>query len=302
MRDIPFVDAHVHLWDLKRISYPWLTPPFSDDGPNGSVEPIAADYLLDDYLADAENWNVVGMVHVDAGADAAAALDETGWLQQMADVRGLPNGIVAFAALDDPGVEALLEAQAAHPNVRGIRHIINWHPDPRCTYTQRDVTRDEAWQRGFGLLANYGLSFDLQCYPNQFTAMSELIARHPDTIVILNHSGMAVPTDADGWEAWRRGMRMLAEHPNVHVKVSGMGFAKRDWGIAFARPYVLETIEIFGAERAMLASDFPTDKLFGTFDHTLGAYAEIVSGFADDERRALFGRNANRIYRLGLEL
>ena len=49
----PFVDAHVHLWDLDHIRYPWLMPPFADDGPNGSVEAIAATYLLDDYLADA---------------------------------------------------------------------------------------------------------------------------------------------------------------------------------------------------------------------------------------------------------
>jgi len=48
MHDLPFVDAHVHLWDLKRIHYPWLTPPFGSDGPNGSVEAIARDYLLDD--------------------------------------------------------------------------------------------------------------------------------------------------------------------------------------------------------------------------------------------------------------
>src|SRR3546814_17248063 len=74
---MPFVDAHVHLWDLSRLHYPWLTPPFADDGPNGSVEAIARNYLLDDYLADAARWNVVGLVHIDAGADASAAIAET---------------------------------------------------------------------------------------------------------------------------------------------------------------------------------------------------------------------------------
>ena len=54
--------------------------------------------------------------------------------------------------------------------------------------------------------------------------------------------------------------------------------------------------------RAMFASDFPTDKLFGSFDATVGAYAEIVAGFSLDERRDLFGRNANRVYRLGLDI
>src|ERR1700712_2119227 len=73
---------------------------------------IARTYLLDDYLAEAAAWTVIGMVHVDAGADAAQALDETDWLQDIAAARGLPSAIVAFAALDDPAVEPLLAAHA----------------------------------------------------------------------------------------------------------------------------------------------------------------------------------------------
>ncbi|PMX82864.1 amidohydrolase, partial [Pseudomonas sp. GW460-C3] len=82
-------------------------------GPAGVTKPIAHDYLLGDYLADAARWNVVGLVHIDAGADPAQALDETRWLERIADHGGMPNGIVAFAPLDDPAVEPLLEAQAA---------------------------------------------------------------------------------------------------------------------------------------------------------------------------------------------
>ncbi len=179
MTRMPFVDAHVHLWDLARIRYPWLTPPFADDGPNGSVEPIAKTYLLDDYLADAAGWDVRGIVHVDAGAEASAALAETEWLQDMADARGMPNAIIAFAALDDPDVRGLLAQHAAHRNVRGIRHIVNWHPDPVRSYTPRDVTRDEGWARGYALLGRHGLSFDFQAYPGQFAGFAKLVTVSP---------------------------------------------------------------------------------------------------------------------------
>jgi predicted TIM-barrel fold metal-dependent hydrolase len=296
--DLPFVDAHVHLWDLGRLRYAWLTPPFSDDGPNGNVAPIARTYLLDDYLAEAANWNVAGIVHVDAGADAAQALEETEWLQELADDRGLPSGIVAFAALDDPEVERLLAAHASRSNVRGIRHIVNWHADPKRTYTPRDCTRDDAWQRGFGLLGRYGLSFDLQAYPGQFAALAGLIERHPETQVIVNHAGMGVDGDGD----WLRGMKPLAALPNLAVKISGLGFVRRPLDPVAARDRVLATIDLFGPDRAMFASDFPTDRLFGTFDETLGLYAEAVADFSEAERRALFAGNANRIYRLGLDL
>lgn len=298
-RDLPFVDAHVHLWDLAHISYPWLTPPFGEDGPNGSVAPIAHTYLLDDYLADAGDWDVRGIVHVDAGAAPEAALAETEWLQAMADARGMPNAIIAFAALDGPDVDTLLAAHARHPAVRGIRHIVNWHPDPRRSYTPRDVTQDEAWARGFARLGRYGLSFDLQAYPGQFEALARLIARHPETQVIVNHTGMAVPGE---WEGWRAGMRALAALPNVATKLSGMGFTHRPWRLEQIREYILEAIDLFGADRAMFASDFPTDKLFGSFAAHLDAYAAITADFGREERIALFAGNANRIYRLGLQL
>jgi len=297
---LPFVDAHVHLWDLSHIRYPWLMPPFAEDGPNGSVEPIAKDYGLDDYLADARGWDVRGIVHVDAGADPADALKESDWLQAMADARGMPNAIVAFAALDDPEVEALLAAHAERRSVRGIRHIVNWHPDPARTYTPRDMTGDEAWAAGFPLLGKYGLSFDLQAYPGQFAGLAPLLERHPDVPVMINHAGMMV--GESGREEWRAGMRALAAIPHVSVKISGIGFAFRPWTIEQMRSYVLETIELFGTDRAMFASDFPTDKLFGGFDQHLDAYNAIVADFSDDERRALFAGNANRLYRLGLTL
>lgn len=302
MRDLPFIDAHVHLWELGRLRYPWLTPPFGDDGPNGSVERIAHDYRLADYRAEAAGWNVVGMVHVDAGADPAHALAETDWLQDMADAEGMPSGIVAFAALDDPGVEPLLAAHVRRRSVRGIRHIVNWHADPRRTYTPRDVTRDEAWARGFALLGKYGLSFDLQAYPGQFRGLVPLLAAHPEIPVIINHSGMGVDLDEAGRAEWRDGMRALAALRHVAVKLSGSGFVfGRPMGDA-ARDRLREAIDLFGTDRALAASDFPTDRLFGSFDDTMDALADAIADLSGDERRAIFAGNANRVYRLGLNV
>jgi predicted TIM-barrel fold metal-dependent hydrolase len=295
MHALPFIDAHVHLWDLARDHYAWLSPPFRNAGPNGNTESIARNQLLDDYLAEAANWNVVGVVHLDAGAENPLA--ETDWLQDMADAHGMPNGIIANAALDDPHVEALLSDHARRRNVRGIRHIISWHQDPNRTYIPRDITLDPAWARGFALLSKYGLSFDLQAYPTQFAALARLIERHPETAVIIDHAGLGV----DGDESWRTAMKTMAALPNVSIKISGLGFVYRPFDAAAVRDRVRETIHIFGTDRAMMASNFPTDRLFADFDTTMGALADAVADFSEEDRRALFGRNANRIYRLGLE-
>jgi len=302
MSALPFIDTHAHLWDLGRIHYAWLTPPFSDEGPNGNVASIAKTYLLDDYLTEAARWNVVGMVHVEAGAAPRQALAETDWLEGVAAGRGMPNGIVAFAALDHPDINAHLAAQAERRSVRSIRHIVNWHQNPARTYTPRDVTRDEAWAYGFSLLAKYGLSFDLQAYPSQFPHLAQLIAAQPETSVIINHAGQGVDLDAEGVSEWRRGMKALAALANVSVKISGIGFVYRPWNAAAARERVRETIDMFGAARCMFASNFPTDRLFASFDDTLAMLNDAVSDFSESERRALFAHNANRIYRLGLSV
>jgi predicted TIM-barrel fold metal-dependent hydrolase len=297
----PFIDAHVHLWTLNgAIRYPWLSPPFDDQGPNGSVAAIAHNYGIDEYLAEAGDWAPVAMVHVDAGADAADALAETAWLSGLAATHGMPNAIVAFAALDAPDVESLLAAHAAHPNVRGIRQIVNWHPDPRRTYSARDVTRDGAWEAGFAALARHGLSFDLQCYPGQMPHIAGIAARHPDAPVIVNHMGMPVLTDADGLADWRRGLAVLAALPQVAVKLSGLGFIRRDWTFEEMRPLLLEAIELFGPGRVLFASDVPTDRLFAPLDTCLSALDKVTRDFSEDERRAMWGGNAARLYRIAL--
>jgi predicted TIM-barrel fold metal-dependent hydrolase len=297
--DFPIVDAHVHLWDLQgAIRYAWLTPPFSDAGVAGSVEPIAKTYTLDDYLADADGFQVAKIVHVDAGADPADALAETQWLETMAQARGMPDAIIAFTALNQPDADAVLAAQAAHPKVRGIRQILNWHRDPNLTYTPADLLDDQAFEAGYGRLRHYGLRFDCQIYPGQMQAAAALAGRHPDTPMILNHAGMPVDRSADGLALWRAGLKALAKRPNVAVKISGLGIVDHGWTVETIRPLVLETIDIFGADRAMFASDFPTDKLYGGFKDHLNAYDQITAAFSDNERRQLFADNADRIYGL----
>jgi predicted TIM-barrel fold metal-dependent hydrolase len=299
---VPFVDAHIHLWDLERLRYPWLSPPFDENGPNGGVELIATNYGIVDYRRDVARWDMRGAVHVEAGADPEDAVAETQWLSGLAETFGLPSAIVAFAQLDDPEVERSLDRHAAHTRVRGVRQIVNWHNNPSLTYAQRDLTLDDQWWAGFELLGKYGLSFDLQCYPRQLVRLAPLIQQHPNIPVIINHMGMPITTESDGIERWRHGLKVLAASPHVSVKISGLGFIHRNWTLEQVRPLILEVIDMFGTSRCLFASDTPTDKLFAPVDAYLETYHALTIKFSEDERRALFGRNANRVYRLGLDV
>ena len=250
----------------------------------------------------ARDIEVLKVVHVEANHDPADPVEETHWLQGLAnegDAREFPNAIVAAADLSADDAQAVLEAHAAFPNTRGIRQILNVHADPLYNYVSRHYLHDPAWRRHFALLARYGLSFDLQLYPSQMDEAAALAREHPDVPMIVNHTGMFVDRHSvQGYRAWREGMRALAACPNVAVKISGLAMFDHDWTVESLRPYVLETIDAFGVERSMFASNFPVDRQFGSYPELWNAYARIVSGASDDEQAALFRGNAERIYRI----
>lgn len=304
-RPLQVVDPHVHFWDLRTHRYPWLEHPGTSFV--GDVHALKHDYLVDTLLKEAGSVEVLKVVHVEANHDPEDPVEETRWLQSMADEAkhvegacgGLPNAIVAWADLSAPGVEAILAAHTQYANTRGIRQILNVHSDPLYGYVDRHFMRDSVWLDNFRLLARYGLSFDLQLYPSQMQEAAQLARRYSEIQFVLNHAGMFVDRDSPaGYRAWREGLRLLSSCPNVAVKISGLAMFDHMWTVESLRPYVLETIDVFGADRAMFASNFPVDRLFGTYEALWHAYARIVSGASESERTALFHGNAERIYRI----
>lgn len=295
------VDPHVHFWDLDTHHYPWLANPGTSFV--GDARSLKHNYLPADLLREASDIEVLKVVHVEANHDPAAPVEETRWLQQLADegatTRGLPDAIVAAADLSRADVETTLAAHAEFSRTRGIRQILNVHDDRLYDYVGRHYLRDDNWCANFALLGRYGLSFDMQLYPSQMEEAAALARAHPGIAIIVNHAGMFVDRDSvSGYRAWRDGMRMLAACPNVSVKISGLAMFDHRWTLESLRPYVLETIDCFGVERAMFASNFPVDRQFGSYADLWHAYAAIVSGVSASERDALFRSNAERIYRL----
>lgn len=292
------IDPHHHLWDLENYSYPWLCQTGEPVAPiAGSLKSIMKSYSLADYKEDSKRWNVVKDVHLDALS--ADILAETRWLQKMKDETGFPTAIVAHANLEEESVEEVLAGHAESKAVRGIRQILNWHSNPKYSFVERsDLLTDPKWLRGFGLLEKYSFSFDLQLYPHQMSDAAKVAQAHPGTTIVLNHTGMPLERDAAGIRAWREGMQALAASPNVNAKISGLGMVDPDWTVASIRPFVLETIEIFGVDRCMFASNFPVDKIYSSFDRIYEAFFELVKDMSENDQSKLFHDNARRVYRL----
>lgn len=292
------VDPHIHLWDTRQVSLPWLANPQVAFSGDNRLLPQRHD--VSTFLERAADIEVEASVNVEANpADPAA---EVAWLQGQADEpasRGHPHGIVACADLSSAAAPGLLERLAAYRNMRGIRQILNVHADPRYNYVGHNYLEQREWGRNLALLARYGWSFDLQIYPAQVPAAVAVIRANPGIRFILNHAGMFVDRDKPvGWRQWRDGLRELAALENTAVKVSGLAMFDHHWTIESFRPYVLEAIESFGVARSMFASNFPIDGLHSRYSNLWRAYAKIIEGASARERHELFIGNARRLYRL----
>ena len=155
---------------------------------------------------------------------------------------------------------------------------------------------DAKWRDGFALLAPLGLRFDLQTPWWHLAEAARLAADFPNTQIILNHTGLPSDRSSAGLAGWRRAMEQLADAPNVAVKISGLGQLGLPWTVAANRGIVLTTIELFGVERCMFASNFPVDRICADFTTIFDGFQEIVASFTATEQDALFIDNARRIY------
>jgi len=289
----PIVDAHQHFWDLDKNYYPWLQDEPMIPFRYGDYSAIRKNYMPADYRRDASGYDIVGTVYVEAEWDRKTPVAEMHYIDALRRAERLPTVAVAHAQLDGSDVESILEQQAAFSFVRSIRH------KPRANESPGGGAggmTDSVWRRGYALLRRFGLRFDLQTPWWHLHEAADLARAHPDTPIILNHTGLPADRSPQGIEGWKRAMTALAQCPNVAVKISGLGVPGQSWTADANRTIVLTVIDLFGVGRSMFASNFPVDSLCATFGQIFGGFREIVADFSAADQQKLFRDNAIRIY------
>ena len=288
------VDAHQHFWDPSRNYYPWL----NDEPPipfrYGDYRVIRRRYLPPDYRADAAPYVVEKSVYVETEWDPRDPIGEMRYVQTLRRDYGLPSVAVAQAWLDADDAARVLEAQAAFPFVRSIRHKprANARPDDGAAGGMTDTK----WRAGFAELSRNGLRFDLQTPWWHLHEAAKLAADFPATQIILNHTGLPADRSDAGIGGWKRAMSEFARCPNVAVKISGIGQPGKRWTAEANRDIVRFVIDAFGVQRCMFASNFPVDSLCATFREIFDGFRAIVADASPSDQRALFADNAARLY------
>ena len=282
------VDAHVHHWDVSRAGwYPYVA---SDDSltrlglPDGAGMPRV--YGQADYLGGAARWNIDKYVHVTA-ASPPFHMAETAELEELASSSGRPNAIIGNVDRSLGASEAIdeIQRQCRAPRFRGVRASEGLNP------------QSPLGRAVLGVLQERGLIYELLTRPHAMVAAAAALERFESLTIIVEHAGMPLSSDPDHVRLWREGMRALAGiGTRVHCKLSGLSMTVGSMDENALRPWIEQSLEIFGVDRCLFASNFPVDMLFGTFDDLYSAYDRLTASLSDDERARLFAGNAEKLY------
>jgi len=157
----------------------------------------------------------------------------------------------------------------------------------------------EAFTAGFQLIADSGASLEVLVPYSKYDDVCALADSRPEMQIVLGHAGLAEHRDADYFQSWSQQLSVFATRPNVAVKISALASgADPNWTVASIKPWVRRCIEVFGPERAMFGTNWPIDRLFGTYERLIDAYRECVDDLTLPERDALFAGTATSIYNL----
>jgi L-fuconolactonase len=273
------IDSHQHFWRYNEREYGWMGP---------GMEVLKEDHLPPDLLPLLQSAGVGGTLAV----QARQVLEETRWLLNLSEQFPFIKGVVGWVDLRSPQLRQQLEQLAAHPKLRGVRHVVQDEPDDQFMLREDFV-------RGIGLLSEFGLAYDLLLFPKHLPKACELVKQFPGQRFVLDH--IAKPHIKDGLvEPWAADLRKLAAFPNVCAKVSGMVTEAnwRAWKPSDFAPYLDVVFEAFGTKRIMIGSDWPVCTVAAAYRQVMSIVTDYIGKFSLNEQKMILGENAHSFYRI----
>lgn len=276
-------DTHVHFWDPRALSYPWLK-----NLPDLLVPRLPAD------LDAAAAGPVERIVLVEAGCAPESALAEARWFSALAARDPRIGAVVAAVRLEDEAhCAADLEAVMQLPLVSGVRRNLQ-------DLAPGEITAP-AMVAGARAAAAAGLAFDATVRWEQLDELADFARQLPELTIVLDHLGKP-PVAAGTVAPWAKALEQVAACPNVWVKISGLA-AEADPGQPLdgqVRPFLAAALDVADPGRLLLGSDWPVstartpeDTYTRWWSLLLG---ETLAGLTEPEREAAAWGNAERIY------
>jgi L-fuconolactonase len=270
------IDAHFHVWRRARGDYGWLT---------ADLAPIYRDFDLSDLAPHLSAARIEGAILVQAAPTEA----ETLFMLDVAEKSDVVRGVVGWTDFDAPDGVARIEAMAARTLVVGLRPMV------------QDISDDDWLLRPYlapqlATMARHNMVFDALALPRHLRRLLQVVDRHPDLQFVLDHCAKPHLKTGDIVD-WKRDIAELARRPNIVCKLSGLATeAPEDWQIADLRPAADHVRACFSPHRLLWGSDWPVVNLAGGYAKWFAAAETLLADLSPDEKAAVFGGNAERIY------
>ncbi|HEY1998128.1 amidohydrolase family protein [Paraburkholderia sp.] len=274
------IDAHQHYWDPARGDYGWLTP---------DLEPLYRTFGPADLAPLRERTGVTRTVVV----QAAPTVEETQYLLELARNDASIAGVVGWVPMLLRDAPALIAELARDPKFKGLRPMLQDHPDDEWIANPALGPAVEA-------LIAHDLAFDALIFARHVTPLETFAKRFPSLRIVIDHGAKPPIRDGRaGWQSWADAITRLAALPHVHCKLSGLATeAAPGWTEATLQPYVDHLLASFGPARLMWGSDWPVLNLNGDYLLWHSVANTLLAALSDAQREAIFGANAAAFYRL----
>ncbi|MEO6017635.1 MAG: amidohydrolase family protein [Polaromonas sp.] len=276
------IDAHFHCWQLDRQDYGWLDPQRQP-----ALAPICRDVTVGDWRAESAPHGVTGGVLVQAAPTEA----ETRFLLVQADQRPEVLGVIGWVDLLAGDAPARIEALARHPRLKGLRPMLQDIDDAEWIL-------QPALTPALQTMVDCGLVLDALVKSVHLPHIEALGRHHPGLRIVIDHA--AKPDIAAGqWQPWADALARIAGETTAVCKLSGLlTEAGPNPPAGAVTPWAEHVLACFGESRVLWGSDWPVLELAGSYAQWHAESAQLLAHLSADERTAVWGGNARRVYRL----
>ncbi|MBF9033039.1 amidohydrolase family protein [Rhodobacterales bacterium HKCCE2091] len=205
-------------------------------------------------------------------------------------VATLPNRVTGVGCVDvtAPGAPDVIR-DVAGKGISGLRLFtggstmkvnVDWLDDP-ATYP--------AWEAAGEL----GLPLCVQSRPVALPIVDKLAKQFPQVKIVIDHLARAPVADGPPYKE-AEVLFVLAERPNVYLKVTPRSFDQVLEGKASAETYFPRLVEVFGSDRMAFGSNYPSSE--GTLPEIIARAKENLACLSDADRHNVLAGTAQRLY------
>jgi L-fuconolactonase len=315
---IPVVDSHVHFWDFsvyRRTD--WL---------QGRPR-LLRNFLPQDLKPALEGSGVDLCIVVEAAKNS----DQCNlWWLELAKECPYIGAAVAGCFLEQEDLTEWLDRYGEYREFAGVRATPAGPPE--------QWQKSRRVKEGLTALSKRDLSLDLLLWYPQLNVVGPLAAQFPELRFVLNHCSHP-PLEKELQAAWKSSLLPLARHKNVYMKYSSLCANARgalrsnagqeksdDRGVAGGKAagsppgdrdnprgdaghimpedelscLVGFLFDVFGPERMIWGSNWPVEVQWEGYEESWDLSRRCLPPLSEEERQAVFGGNAARVYCLPL--